>query len=100
MTDPMAALRALFVERCGTDLAALRGLRERGDVAGVGVIAHRLAGAAGSFGFPDISAAALAVDERIRQGGEVLEADIERLLALLAEPGGPDGPEPSPLRNR
>ena len=95
----MAALRALFVERCRADLAGLRGLRDCGDVAGVGVIVHRLAGAAGSFGFPDISAAALAADQRIRDSGEIPAGEIERLLELLAELREPDEPEAPPLRD-
>lgn len=98
VTDPVAALRSLFVERCRADLAGLRRLRERGDVAGVGAIAHRLAGAAGSFGFPEIGAAALVVDERIRHGAEVSAADIERLFELLAGLGGSEEPGTPPPR--
>ncbi|MDZ4113705.1 MAG: Hpt domain-containing protein [Brevundimonas sp.] len=85
MTDPIAALRSLFVERCRTDLDELGRLLERRDVAGVGDIVHRIAGAAGSFGFPEISAAALVVDQQIRNNEEAREADLEQLLGLLAE---------------
>ena len=82
----MAALRAAFAARCRTDLADLRDRVERGDIAGVGALVHRLAGAAGSFGFPDISAAALAVDQHMRDNdGSVPEADMARLLGLLGE---------------
>ncbi|MGZ9098175.1 MAG: Hpt domain-containing protein [Brevundimonas sp.] len=89
MTDPIAALRALFVERCREDLRELRRLGEQGDVDACGPLVHRLAGAAGSFGFPEISGAALAVDQQIRDGREVPGRDMERLLALLAEVSSP-----------
>lgn len=86
MTDPVAALRSAFVARCRTDLAELRRLGDRGDIAGVGAIVHRLAGAAGSFGFPHISAAALVVDQQIRDSeGTLPKADMECLLRLMAE---------------
>lgn len=89
MTDPMAALRSLFVERCQSDLLQLQRLADGGDADARGAIAHRLAGAAGSFGFPDISAAALAVDQQIRENGAVSGSDMERLLALLGEISSP-----------
>lgn len=85
MTDPVAALRSLFLERCRTDLEDLGRLLDKRDVAGVGVIVHRLAGAAGSFGFSDISAAALVVDQQIRDQEEAREVDLEYLLGLLAK---------------
>lgn len=85
MTDPIATLRPLFVERCRDDLRDIRRLRERSDMDGLCAIVHRLAGAAGSFGFPDISRAALIVDQHIRYDHQIPEADMERLLALLVE---------------
>lgn len=84
----MAALRSAFVARCRTDLAELRRLGDLGDIAGVGALVHRLAGAAGSFGFPEISAAALAVDQQIRDGGAASQTDMERLLRLLTDLAG------------
>lgn len=88
MTDPMAALRSAFVARCRTDLAELRRLGDRGDTAEVGALVHRLAGAAGSFGFPEVSASALVVDQQIRDGGAASQADMERLLGLLTDLAG------------
>ena len=85
MTDPVAALKQLFVERCRTEHEALHQLLERRDAAGAGAIVHRIAGAAGSFGFPEISAAALIVDQQIRDKGEAGEADMQHLLGLLAK---------------
>lgn len=89
MTDPMAALRSMFVERCRADLLQLRCSADVGDTDALGAIAHRLAGAAGSFGFPDISVAALAVDQQIRENRVVSGSDMERLLALLGEISSP-----------
>ncbi len=84
MTDPIAALRPLFVERCRSDLYELRCLRQPADTDLLSLIAHRLAGAAGSFGFPEISVAALVIDQRIRDGLSVEGPEMERLLDLLA----------------
>ena len=98
MTDPMAALRSLFVERCQADLLQLRRFADVGDTDALGAIAHRLAGAAGSFGFPDISVAALAVDQQIRENGAVSGSDMERLLALLGEIPSPTRAESRGLR--
>ncbi|MDI1326173.1 MAG: Hpt domain-containing protein [Brevundimonas sp.] len=89
MTDPLAALRSLFVERCRDDLRELRRLRDQADTDAVCGIVHRLAGAAGSFGFPDISRAALVIDQRMRDGREISGVDVERLLALLVEVTNP-----------
>lgn len=94
MTDPIAALRSLFVERCRDDVRDIRRLRDRSDMDALGAIVHRLAGAAGSFGFPDISRAALKVDQQIRYDREIPEADVERLLALLAEVSTAPAPPP------
>lgn len=66
MTDPLKRLRALFIERCRIDLEQLEGLEP--DHPDIGAIAHRLAGAAGSFGYPEISEAATVVDDRARYG--------------------------------
>lgn len=51
---------------------------------GVGALAHRLAGTAGSFGFADVGAAALTVDQQIRDKAVASEADVQHLFRLLA----------------
>ena len=84
MIDPIAALRPIFVERCRSDLRELRRLRDAADTDLLSMIAHRLAGAAGSFGFPEISVAALVIDQQIRDGLRVTGPDMERLIELLA----------------
>ena len=85
MTDPMAALRLQFIDRCRADLQEIRRLGERAETAEIGAIVHRLAGTAGSFGFPAISLAALEVDQKIRDSRVVSGTDMETLLALLGE---------------
>ena len=86
MTDTLATLRAQFVERCRHDLIELSRGRADGDAFDSRV--HRLAGAAGSFGFPDVSAAAGAVDLRIRRGDVPSSAEVEALVEALERATG------------
>lgn len=81
MTDPLELLRALFIERCRTDLEQLRGLEP--DHPDMGLIAHRLAGSAGSFGYPEISTAAAVVDERTRYGPMPDPEQVQILIRAL-----------------
>jgi len=83
VTDPLESLKALFIARCGEDLARLRRAKEEGDISGVGRLAHRLAGSAGSFGFPEISRLALIVDEGCRAGAAAPELALNELMAVL-----------------
>lgn len=81
MTDPLEQLRALFVDRCRSDLERLA--RVPPDDPEVGAIAHRLAGSGGSFGYPEISEAAAVVDDRARQGAPATRDDLRRLMRSL-----------------
>lgn len=83
MTDPLEALKSLFVARCGEDLAGLRRAKEIGDFVEIGRRAHRLAGSAGSFGYSEISRLALIVDEGRRAGAVVPERALNELIAAL-----------------
>ena len=83
MTDRLAALKPLFVARCGEDLAGLRRAKKEGDTLEIGRLAHRLAGSAGSFGFPEISRLALIVDEGCRADAATLEHALNELIAVL-----------------
>lgn len=83
--DALAALRSLFIERCRKDLTELDRLRSESDTAAIGAIVHRLAGAAGSFGFPEISERASAIDQQLRDGHRAPEHDVDTLLELLRE---------------
>lgn len=77
----IAALRGRFLERLPSDKAALaQAMRDPGR-AGLQHLAHRLAGSAGVFGFPDLSRAAGAVD--VALSGHRAAADLAAGLAAL-----------------
>ena len=89
--DPFAPLRQRFLARCADQLTELKAVREGGPMPGNALIriAHSLAGAAGTFGFAEISARASALetllieqadDKAARAALDVLIAEIERTL--------------------
>ncbi|WP_271083841.1 Hpt domain-containing protein [Brevundimonas sp. NIBR11] len=88
MSDPLAPLRARFRARARDDLARLRALKT-GDLASsdLRMLAHNMAGAAGTFGYAALGAAAMAVDDRYVVG-DLPDADqlilLEHLLAQAA----------------
>ena len=67
-SDPLDQIRRRFLERCGGDLHRLKELRSTGawdNPAGISAmtgIAHSLAGAGGTLGFPEISSRAFEVE--------------------------------------
>lgn len=79
MTDRMAALRARFLARAAEDLMRLRGPDALAD-AELGARVHQLAGAAGVFGFPELSRLAAIVDHGLHRGEAV---DLIPLIAAL-----------------
>lgn len=83
MTDPLSRLRADFLARCASDLADLENLAPQDPE--VRQIIHRLAGAAGSFGFPELGALAAQFEEQAREG-QVSEASLEVFRQALASP--------------
>lgn len=78
--DRLAALRARFLARAADDHAALTAARDAGDREAIRSIAHSLAGGAGIFGFPEVSAAARALEEADE---EDVRPRLAHLLALL-----------------
>lgn len=80
--ERLAGLRARFVARAAQDGVRLRDVADAGDLAEIRRIAHGLAGTAGTFGFPQISDAARAVEEA---PGD-LRTPLARLLELLDQP--------------
>jgi HPt (histidine-containing phosphotransfer) domain-containing protein len=83
-------LRALdpdgkFRERLEADRAAIAQLSESGDFRELKRIVHGLAGAAGTFGFADVGAIAIELDEAVRGGETPTAVDIARLLAALEQ---------------
>lgn len=81
----MAGLRARFRLRAATDRDALLQALTTGDAAELRRIAHGLAGSGGTFGFGQISDAALALEEAAEAGrsGEPLRARVLDLVRLI-----------------
>lgn len=75
------ALRTRFVERSRADLPVLlaAAAEPAGDVPALRMVVHRMSGAAGTFGFPEISRLAGEVDDQLIETGSV---DLDVLLAL------------------
>lgn len=81
MTDPLQALRAQFIDRCRDDLVKLETPWEDGEE--TALIVHRLAGAAGSFGFPEVSRIAAEIDLRTRNAIRPSRRELDDLKASL-----------------
>lgn len=86
--DPLAALRARFIDRTRKDGDALETAFRSGDDAVVEHLAHNLAGAAGVFGFGDLGDAARAIDDAYAAGERPTSAAItdlrQRIMKLPA----------------
>lgn len=86
--DPLAALRARFIERTRQDGDALETAFRSGDDAVVQHLAHNLAGAAGVFGFGDLGDAARTIDDAYAAGdrpsSEAVTDLRQRILDLQA----------------
>lgn len=77
MSDPMAAFRARFLDRCRGELEVLRDPAHPDFRRTV----HGLAGGAGVFGYPRISELADVVDQALADGRVASDADLEALIA-------------------
>lgn len=87
--DPAAALDALrlrFLARAAEDLATLRNQAESGEAAleEVRFLVHRLAGAAGVFGYAGLSDAAARLDAAFQDGADPGRPRIDAFIAELA----------------
>lgn len=74
------------MERCRADQERLAQASPDDEV--FAAITHRLAGAAGSFGFSDLSEAAAAVDHSIRSGEQPRPAQVHALMRQLGRLAG------------
>lgn len=83
MTDPLAALRERFRTRSAEDLVRLRDLLESADADELRKLAHNIAGAAGTFGFPTLSRAAAIIDDAYVAGRTPTPATFDRLAHEL-----------------
>jgi HPt (histidine-containing phosphotransfer) domain-containing protein len=73
-------LRRRFIDRSADDLNVLRGERNRETLRPV---VHRLAGAAGTFGYTELSADAGLVDDALVEGRDPEPEIMDRLIASL-----------------
>jgi HPt (histidine-containing phosphotransfer) domain-containing protein len=85
MNPALEALKARFIARCADDRLRLAEALQTGDLDGVKHTAHKLAGAAGTFGFPELSRAAMTVEDQIDLGQTPDSESVARLDAMLRE---------------
>lgn len=88
--DPLAAVRVRFLERCRGDLATLQAAKADPALQAQEAFrtaVHRLSGAAGTFGYMNISDLAGDLDNDLHDGrpidGEALGRLVESLAAIL-----------------
>ena len=79
----MADLRARFASRAGADRTALLDALERQDQEQLRERAHRLAGSAATFGYPEIGTAAFALQAAV--DGGVSESELSSAAQHLAD---------------
>lgn len=85
MADLLEGLRIKFRARCEGDAVAIAAhLDGRPADEPLERIIHRIAGAAGMFGAPDLGQAAQKLDEGFADGRQPSEADLRNILALIA----------------
>ncbi len=77
--DRLSLLRARFLERARSDAEALAAALQSGDIATISRLAHGIAGNAGLFGFPDVSAEASSLEYAIEEA-EPMWPDRTRAL--------------------
>lgn len=83
-SDPFSDIRKRFIERCRSDLPRLQEFRSVGvgnpdALSALTRIAHALAGAGGTFGYPEISDKAFALESLL------IEGDDNRAIPALDE---------------
>lgn len=71
----------LFRDRLVADRAELE--RHREDFTRVRVLVHRLAGAAGTFGYDELGAVAMTLDDQLAAGRSLSRSELEALLSAL-----------------
>jgi HPt (histidine-containing phosphotransfer) domain-containing protein len=86
LQERMRALRGVFVEALANDLPAVAAAIAREDYAEALAQVHKVAGRAGTFGFPEVS-------DRAGDLEQLLSADIDRdavrqAMAALEQVGG------------
>ena len=82
--DPLAPLRARFADKAGEEAAVLKGYAA-GDLTATEAehIVHGLAGAAGLFGYLELSSLARLIDERFAAGSPPTPSELQPLVEAL-----------------
>lgn len=89
--ERLAALRGRFADRLARDadrIGQLIGPASRGDAAArksIHEIAHRMAGASGSFGFGEVGLRAAELEEAVSRGGARVRSAADDLIATLED---------------
>jgi HPt (histidine-containing phosphotransfer) domain-containing protein len=78
--ENLLRLRQRFLDRSSGELYTLKTERER---EALRLVVHRMAGAAGTFGFPDLSRIAGEIDDALVEGKSVGDAEMAPLIAEL-----------------
>ena len=81
----MMELVAMFVGELPDRIAAMAAAAERDDLAGVAHFAHQIKGAAGGYGFPQITEAATALETCARAADPAATRDALDALATLCQ---------------
>ncbi len=82
--DRYQALRRRFVERCREDLAVLEAATDGAvEAEALRATVHRLSGAAGTFGYPELSRLAGVVDDELILSGGTSEDPLAALVAAV-----------------
>lgn len=81
MNDLLAPLRAKFLARVASDLTVLRS--NEASFEDRHYVVHRLAGAAGTFGYAAVSALAAQLDEQMLADGAAPPQAFAELIAAL-----------------
>lgn len=88
MSAALDALKTRFVARCAADRLELQAAVADRDEDAVKRLAHKVAGAGGTFGFPELSRAAMAVEDCIDQGAFPPADLLSELDQRLVEAAG------------
>ena len=90
--DPIADLRRRFAKHIASEADWLAGTEAMQDLGATRRRVHRLAGAAGNLGFPEVTHAARACEQRIKDASpqDSVRAAIDSVVQTIRDGLGPD----------
>jgi HPt (histidine-containing phosphotransfer) domain-containing protein len=82
----MSEIIGMFVAEMPEKIEAIRAACEKDDVAALSVLAHRLKGSAGGYGFPTLTDAAAELELAVKYGADLaaVREQVESLVGLCA----------------